>query len=303
MRKSLWRGAIAALAGLALLEAGLRWGVGLGQPPLARLDPVTEYELLGPAQYRRWGNRIEINAAGLRMGPLEPVTETTRRVLVIGDSVIYGGHFLDQPETIAAGMTRALNAAPDLAGCALAVLPVAVSSWGPANQAAFLKRDGTFEAVAAGIVLSGHDLYDTPQAGTQILPYRTRAPIGAIGDAVEAVLERTLPRASFPQPPFEERASRSLGALDEMVRLLRSAAIEPILFYHPTMSERAADTPSRQADIFRSWAEDRNIAYSDLGAITIDRTAYQDDIHPTAEGAGILADALSAALRPAISPC
>ncbi|MBF9036857.1 SGNH/GDSL hydrolase family protein, partial [Rhodobacterales bacterium HKCCE2091] len=151
---------LAAVLVLALLEAGLRWGVGLGQPVLARLDPVTEYELIGPAEYRRRGNRIAINSLGMRAG--EPGQGP--RILLVGDSVVYGGTELDQSETIAARLDAAL------AACGAQALPVAVSSWGPVNQAAWLRREGVQDARAAALVVSAHDLHDVPRPGETEVP-------------------------------------------------------------------------------------------------------------------------------------
>lgn len=296
------KAAVAAVAAVALLEAGLRFGVGLGNPPLARLDPVTEYEHVGPAVYRRWGNRIEINTQGLRMPPMTDLPEAEdRRVLLVGDSVIYGNHFLDQSKTIAARMTALFRNDPRFAACSPVVLPVAASSWGPVNQAAFLGRDGTFGAVAAGIVVSGHDLYDVPRDGARILPYRTAAPVGAIGDAVKIVLERTFPApiTTAPQPrDLRERMTRD--ALDRMTDQLRQQGIAPVLFYHPTLPERDAP-PSREARAFEDWAATRSVPFVDLGSVPLGADAYRDTIHPNPAGTTALAQALFAHLAAGVS--
>ena len=139
MRGGRWWLGLGALALLVLAELGLRFGVGLGNPPLVTRDPNVEYRLVPSASYSRFGNRVEINSHGMR-GPEHPaVAETSeRRVLLIGDSVIYGNHFLDQSETIALQMIDRLRATPRLSGCTLRVMPAAASSWGPVNQAAYL---------------------------------------------------------------------------------------------------------------------------------------------------------------------
>ena len=109
----------------------LRWDVGLCGPPLVRLDPATEYELAPSAESRRWGNRIAINSRetrGPEFAPLPGAGE--RRILLVGDSVIYGNHFLDQEETIAARIRTIVSEDPDLAGCDIMIVAAAVSSWG-----------------------------------------------------------------------------------------------------------------------------------------------------------------------------
>jgi len=293
-----------AVAYLAVVEGMLRWGFGLGDPPLARLDPATEYELVGPAEYRRWGNRIAINADGLRMPPLAAIAAPDeRRVLLVGDSVIYGNHFLDQSQTIAIRMADRLAAMPRLAGCRTPTLPVAVSSWGPVNQAAFLAREGSFGAQAAGIVVSAHDLFDVPRAGAGILPYRTGPPPGALGDVVLMAWERRPWRPAGPPPaPLDERAAQSLAALDRIVAQLRDDGIEPVLFYHPTLTERAG--PERtEATVFRNWAGRAAVAFADLGAVPVTTADYLDDIHPGPSGADLLATALADRLGPGLPGC
>jgi len=297
----------AVLVGIVLLlgaEAVLRWCVGLGDPPLARLDRVTEYELIPSAHYRRWGNFIAINANGMRApdhapwpGPAE------RRVLLIGDSVVYGNHFLDQAETIAAQLTGDLATNPRLAGCTVLALPMAVSSWGPANQAAALRRDGTFGAHAAAIVLSAHDLYDVPRLSADILPYQLTRSWTAIGDAVTAlVLRKSRETATTDLRPLEARAQLSLIALGDMVGQLRAAGIMPKLVYHPTTGERAGSMRHERATL-TDWAWARGIETIDLGAEITTADGYRDTIHPNALGAARIARVLARSLAPDLPLC
>lgn len=296
---------LGVLAAALATEAALRFGVGLGDPPLARLDHKTEYELVPAARYRRWGNTIAINEFGLRTRnhAAEP-TGAERRLLLIGDSVVYGTHFLDQNATIAAVLERRLAGSPRLVGCTLLALPMAASSWGPENQAAFLAREGTFGAQAAAIVLSAHDLYDVPEFDTDILPYRLTESWTAIGDALRFGLERLRqPQASHPPLPLETRAARSLAALDRMLAQLDAAGIWPVLVYHPTVPERAADVETHESARFRKWAETRGLRYLDLGSAIVVQEGYRDAIHPDATGAALIADALAAALANELRGC
>lgn len=275
---------------IAATELALRFGVGLGDPPIALLTQDTEYELKGPATYHRWHNRIAINAQGLRTAELAPQKpDGQHRMLLIGDSVIYGGHFLDQSETIAAQMAKTLASA----NCAPRVLPAAVSSWGPENQAAFLKKRGTFGADWAAIIVSAHDLYDVMQDDPDILPYRTKPSRTALGDAVQAARERLLRTAPAP-PRFtpQERRAISLDALTRMTKQLRAAGAKVFLVYHPTTTERTTSArPERQA--FQNWARDQGVAFADLGDAPIPLDGYRDTIHPNPLGAEKIAAELA----------
>ena len=88
-------------------------------------------------------------------------------------------------------------------------------------------------------ILSGHDLVDVPIEGGSIIPYRTSRPIGAIGDAVEAVLER-LPTGERPRSPltFEDRVIASQDALDRIAAHARTEDAG-LFVYNATTPERA----------------------------------------------------------------
>lgn len=285
---------VAAWLLVALLsgEAVLRWGVGLGDPPLAMLDPVTEYELVPSARYRRWGNDIAINSHGMR-APEHPATPEpgTGHVLILGDSVVYGGHFLDQSETIAARLSSGLDQGATRAECSLRVLPMAVSSWGPVNQAAALERDGAFGARIAFLVLSAHDLYDVPFDPADILPYRTAPSRTALGDAIQIILERLFPPAIAKDPRTpKQRAALSLGALERMADHLAQRDIPLVLAYHPTTPELSGQVRKEKA-VFADWATRRDLEFLDMTE-HLRMIDYRDEIHPNAIGAQRIADHL-----------
>jgi len=288
------------LIGLILTEVALRV-VGFGDPPLARLDDKVEYVLIPDRSYRRFGNRIEINGQGLRAPDLTKVPSPDQpRVLVIGDSVIYGNHFLDQSETVAAQMSKDLITST----CQPLAVPVAVSSWGPVNQAAYLKRHGDFGAKVALIVLSGHDLLDTPTWSSNVVPYRLTPSYTAITDAAQAVLQRRAVAHPKPDPTVsnETRAAQSLAALDAMAVQLRTAKISLSLVYHPTLPERQGQ-PHMARAIFADWAQRQAIPFLDLGVILADPGTYRDHIHPAANGAETLALTLAQSARTALDGC
>ena len=297
------RNGLALVALMLLTEAVLRFGLGLGDPPLARLNPETEYELVPSAQYRRWGNTIKVNAFGMRNRDHAAIPSATeRRILLIGDSVVYGTNALDQHETIAATLESMLSESARFSGCVVLAMPMAASSWGPVNQAAFLAREGTFGAEAAAIVLSAHDLYDVPQTELDILPYRVDGPLTAIGDAYRLVHERIWRPVQIGEPlPPEIRAERSVLALDTIVAQIKGAGIDPVIVYHPTQPERTAEVKASERNKFRDWAEASGLRFVDLGDVIVDQNGYLDTIHPDPTGAsriaGVLRDELASDLQ------
>ncbi|MEM9843184.1 MAG: hypothetical protein AAF965_00150 [Pseudomonadota bacterium] len=295
---------LTALIAVACLEGALRLGAGLGQPPLVTLSPETEYQLVPSKTYRRFGNDIEINAFGLRGPDMAATAEPEeRRVLLIGDSVIYGNHFLDQTEIIATRLTEHLRAATGLDNCQPSALAFAASSWGPVNQAAFLAETGPLDAALALLVVSSHDLYDTPRRRGHVIPYRLTPPIGAIGDAVESLVERVR-RQFVPAPAIQTRAERraaSLVVLDQLAGQLAAENVPLVLVYHPTVPERQTGLAPEEK-VFSNWAASKEVPYVALN-VANSPDMYRDHIHPSATVADEIAQALARIATPKLRPC
>lgn len=269
---------------LALLELGLRFGVGLGQPPIVLLDDPDgiEYRLKPDAQYLRWGNNIVINRHGLRGAdfPLVPA-EDGARVLLVGDSVVYGNHFLDQSEIMGSRLSAICDG--------WEVVNVAASSWGPVNQDAFLERYGLFGAESAVIVISSHDLVDVPAARREVIPYRTSAPVGAVGDALEALWER-FERRFLPAKEVagdrSVRKERSLAALERMMARMMMVDMNRHLYLHPLVDDDPEEVEAFEA--FAALAGRYGFTIYQMRA-ALDAEDYRDRIHPTASGADVYA--------------
>ncbi|MEW6492315.1 MAG: SGNH/GDSL hydrolase family protein [Cyanobacteriota bacterium] len=180
---------------LVLLEVGLRFLVGLGNPPLYVADPEIGYLLAPNQRTRRFGNRIAINEYSMRSPTITRSRDpSTLRVLLLGDSVANGASWTDQEQTISAMITTQLeliigkassqveDAMPQekkptsLSSLSLSVpeedrkfpgklverievLNASANSWGPQNELAYLKRFGTFEAQAVVLLLNTDDLF------------------------------------------------------------------------------------------------------------------------------------------------
>lgn len=296
---------IAVTVALVIVEVGLRWGVGLGDPPIAVLDEQVEYRLVPSTDYTRWGNQISINRHGLRGPDIDVRAEPNgRRVLLIGDSIVYGTHFLDQAETISARLEVHLSKNPRLTDCRPQAIAMGVSSWGPVNQAAFLARSGTFNASVAIILVSAHDLYDVPRGdGADILPYRERPSYTAIGDAFTIVIERLIRRDTVPVQGFFSRAeNNTIEALDWIAATLANENIPLTLVFHPTLSERTGAMLPEKAKLL-DWAANSDLPVIDLQEMVSEPGGYRDDIHPDAEGANRIAEVLAENLATALLPC
>ena len=109
-----------------------------------------KYEYIAqPNQDRkRFGAHIHYNSFSQRSE--EP--DTTKNIILgLGDSVIFGGTWMDQDSLATSIFTKETG---------IQMLNISAGSWGPDNCAAYLREKGTFGAKAMVLVCSSHDAYD-----------------------------------------------------------------------------------------------------------------------------------------------
>lgn len=290
-----------AIGAVFCLELGLRLGFGLGDPPIVDLDEEVEYRLRPSSEYRRFGNRISINSHGMR-APDHPRLKSPeeRRVLLVGDSVIYGNHFLDQSETIALFLSDELESTTS---CTVFVMPAAASSWGPVNQAAFLDDLGTLGADMAIVTVSAHDLYDTPVFRNDVVPYRVKHSYGAIHDMVQILGERVWPSRGqqISRGTREQRARKTLEALDRIQKILTNDDVPITLAYHATVTELSMGLRP-EFEVFLDWASENGHDFLSLSqGLSID--GYRDDIHPNVDGSKNIAKMFTAIAANKLNDC
>ena len=144
-----------------LVEAICQFGIGLGDPPLYQADSTMEYLLQPSKTYSRFHNRVWVNRYSMRADDFPPQKSSPNelRVIVVGDSIVYGGVRIDQSEIDSEILKRNLAKEfnrPTVVGNASA------KSWGPPNELAYLKRFGTLDADVVVLELSSHDYADAP---------------------------------------------------------------------------------------------------------------------------------------------
>lgn len=150
-----WPLAAAALLSLLAVEIGLRL-LGFGRPPLLIEDRRMEYRFQPNQTLSRFGRRIAINSWGMRSPQLEPQPSPgRRRLLVLGDSIVWGGAETDQANIAVSRLQRQLGPSWELAN-------LATPSWGPANWLGAIESFGLFGAQQMLLVISSHDATDDP---------------------------------------------------------------------------------------------------------------------------------------------
>lgn len=142
---------------VVLLEFTLRFAFGFCDALLYQSSDNYEY-IAQPNQNRhRFGAYIHYNSYSQRN---EEPDSTRVKILGLGDSVIFGGTWMDQDSLATTLFSNETG---------MQMLNISAGSWGPDNCAAYLKEKGTFGAKAMILVCSSHDAYDvmsfTPVVG------------------------------------------------------------------------------------------------------------------------------------------
>lgn len=142
---------------MLLLEVSLRFAFGFCDALLYQSSDNYEY-IAQPNQDRhRFGAHIHYNSYSQRN---EEPDSTRVKILGLGDSVIFGGTWMDQDSLATTLFSNETG---------MQMLNISAGSWGPDNCAAYLKEKGTFGAKAMILVCSSHDAYDvmsfTPVVG------------------------------------------------------------------------------------------------------------------------------------------
>ena len=79
------------------LEIFAKYIIGLGNPPLLIEHKSIEYEYIPNQDIKRFHKQIKINSLGMRSDELLE-NSNKKRILVYGDSIIWGGAITDQQD-------------------------------------------------------------------------------------------------------------------------------------------------------------------------------------------------------------
>jgi hypothetical protein len=152
-------GFIILLLIFVLSELICRFVIGLGDPPLYQADAKIEYLLRPSKLYYRFHTRFSVNRYGMRADDFPPqkTDPNELRIIVFGDSVLYGGVRIDQTKISTEILKQNLQ---KRYGRPIVVGNASAKGWGPPNEVAYLKRYGTLDADIIILELSSHDYAD-----------------------------------------------------------------------------------------------------------------------------------------------
>ncbi len=302
---------LAVVGGLViLLEIGLRVIFGFGHPLIYLADEEIGYLLAPDQKTRRFGNRIEINQYSMRSPDFEMTpSPSTLRVMLLGDSIVNGGWWTDQSDTISEMMRQQLRQTQ--AGTSeIEVLNVSANSWGPPNQLAYLRRFGLFKADAVVLVINTDDLF-TKQPNSSIVGRDRNYPAQKPPLAVVEVFSRYLWKNSSeaaglkqsPQP--QDPVGYNLDAIQQIQAIATQAnaqfvlAITPLLREIGTPGPRDYEIKARQR--LAEFTQAQQITYIDFlpsfNTISEPETFYRDHIHLSPAGNQFVSQQLTQMLQ------
>ena len=260
--------------------------IGFGDPPLVLLDSKVEYYLKPKQRYSRFGNQISSNSYGMRAEEIT-LANIDMHVYIFGDSIVYGNHFLDQEEIVGYQLDALSHPLENN------VYSVAASSWGPQNILAYINKFGPFKGKVAILIQSSHDRQDVPFESDNIVPYRTKTSLTAIGDFSQALFQRYVPKTSRKDKiglTLGERRARSSRSLEELVGVLKEHFKHVLLVHHATRLE-SANANVEASRYYALMAKKMSIDF--LSTVPLYKKCkhnniYRDDIHLNNHGSQCL---------------
>jgi lysophospholipase L1-like esterase len=304
MPSSTLRSAVALGVGVALalgtVELALRV-FGLGDPVLYDNRLAWGYRPR-PNQTRRriGGAGVHVNALGVR-GPDVAATRApdTTRLLFLGDSVTWGGSYVDDAQLFAAIAADRL-ASRD--GRRVEWLDAGVNGWGPENVLGLVRETHGFDS-SAWIVTALEDDLRREKTHAGEVPYVEVSPWTAWEELLLRGAYGLLVTYKRPKPPEDlaRLADANLARYREIADVGRAAGARVLLVWHPTVDALTSGVdPNRARFLARGSPEDATLdlgpAYRAAGG-----HVYLDGMHLDVAGHRVageaIADALAGLLR------
>ena len=163
--KTLKKLLLISLISFGTLELISKYLLGFGDPVLYKMHPTIEYEMVPSQKVRRFHRDIFINSESMRSNELDKKKKSnTTRILIYGDSVIFGGSLVDQEDLATQLLYKRLNDKDSR----YEIANISAGSWGPGNWLAHLKERGNFNADKVILVLNTDDYKDNPKEGISL---------------------------------------------------------------------------------------------------------------------------------------
>lgn len=282
------------------IELILRFAFGFCDALLYRESDKYEY-IAQPNQDRhRFGAYIHYNSYSQRNG--EP-DSTKVRVLGLGDSVIFGGTWMDQDSLASTLFSEATGTQ---------MLNISAGSWGPDNCAAYLKEKGTFGASAMILVCSSHDAFDVmthvPVVGV-VPTYPDRQYKLAWAELIDRYIvprirmmfwrtkvkldpdEQVVKNIEFKNTVRQKSALFDKG-FDQLLEIAREKNIPMAIYLHAEQDEIKAGSYNEMGQMIIKWAEAHGVRLVEGLKAGENENMYHDKIHFNEAGQRFMATQL-----------
>ncbi|WP_088241556.1 SGNH/GDSL hydrolase family protein [Calothrix rhizosoleniae] len=281
-----------------VLEIGLRWFFGFGNPLIYITDPHIGYLLAPNQQTRRFGNRIQINQYSMRTAPIaKKPSSSSLRVLLLGDSIANGGWWTDQTNTISSLMSSSLSANYQDKFLGVEVLNASANSWGPRNELAYLQHFGNFHSQVVVLLINTDDLFATAPTSLPVgrdRNYPAKTPPLALLEVFQryVIKQKPIPELQAVHQEGGDRVGVNLDAIGKIHALTNQQNCQLILVMTPLLREigkpgpRDYEIKARQR--LTEFTQSRHIAYIDFlpifNSYPDPKALYHDTIHLNLSG-------------------
>ncbi len=281
-----------------VLEIGLRWFFGFGNPLIYITDPHIGYLLAPNQQTRRFGNAIQINQYSMRTVPIpEKPSPSIFRVLLLGDSIANGGWWTDQTNTISSLMMTSLSGNYKDKFAGVEVLNASANSWGPRNELAYLQHFGHFHSRVVVLLINTDDLFATAPTSLPVgrdRNYPAKKPPLALIEVFRRYLikPKPIPQLQAVHQEGGDRVGVNLDAIDKIHALTDQHHCQFLLVMTPLLREigkpgsRDYEIKARQR--LTEFTQSRHITYIDFLPIFNShqdpKALYHDTIHLNLSG-------------------
>lgn len=289
---------------VAIAEAVLRLGFGFCNALLYQSSDQYEYIAQPNQERRRFGVRLRTNSYSQRS---EEPDSTRTIVLGLGDSVIFGGGWMDHDSLATTLFSTETE---------MQMLNISCGSWGPDNCAAYLREKGTFGAKAMVLVCSSHDAYDAmtfaPVVGVwpnypnkqyklaiwelidrYVIPYvKVKTQTKQFADPDAEVEKKAADRQVVQKSPY------FVKGFDDLKQMADSLQIPLYIYLHAEQGELKRQRYNEMGQQIVLWADSAQVTLIN-GIKEGERIdMYHDIIHFNEKGQRHLADVMKKYVKP-----
>ena len=265
--------------------------VGAHHYPVIVEDPDIGYLPKKNQKICRFGKEIHYNNYHQRSDPLSP--SSSFRIFMIGDSILNGGNYIDNTETISEILERQLNQSLGLRG---EVLNASAGGWSFYNYCAYIDKFGTFDAEIVFIIMNQTDLFQSKE----VIPsnYQSRT-----GLALEFVIQR-LWRAYFSairhRSNSQNYVEKNLEYLRKMISTIGAEKLT-VLYIPPKNHISSSDRTKELVRVSVLLKENRVRFINAPELAGLSEANYSDGIHLNRSGNQAVAAGLAKLIRSQIS--